>query len=70
MSQDRESVSGAREIHKVSCMSFCVSATYKDHIRKLEQYSYRIIYEIKTDNVIEILAVIHKRQNFIADDLP
>ena len=42
----------------------------EDHTRELSQYSYRIIYEIKTEDLIEILAVIHKRQNFTADDLP
>jgi len=38
-------------------------------IRELAMYSYRIIYEIKTNDV-EILAVIHKRQDFIPEDLP
>ena len=47
-----------------------VAELNEDHIRELGQYSYRIIYEIKTENLIEILAVIHKRQNFTAEDLP
>ncbi len=47
-----------------------VAELNEDHIRELGQYSYRIIYEIKPENLIEILAVIHKRQNFTADDLP
>ncbi len=41
-----------------------------EYIRELALYSYRIIYEIKTDDFIVILAVIHKRQNFTAEDLP
>lgn len=34
-----------------------------EYIRELGVYSYRIIYEIKTNHV-EILAVIHKRRDF------
>jgi plasmid stabilization system protein ParE len=40
----------------------------EDIIRELPIYSYRIIYEMKMD-AVEILAVIHKRQDFSADDL-
>jgi plasmid stabilization system protein ParE len=39
-----------------------------ESIRELGLYSYRIIYEIKT-NSIEILAVVHKRRNFTQEDL-
>ncbi len=38
--------------------------------REVSQYAYRILYEIKTDNTIDVLAVIHKRQDFKAEDLP
>lgn len=41
----------------------------EEHIRELGLYSYRIIYEIKTNHV-EILAVIHKRRDFAPEDLP
>jgi plasmid stabilization system protein ParE len=41
----------------------------EEYIRELGLYSYRIIYEIKTDHV-EILAVIHKRRDFAQEDLP
>jgi plasmid stabilization system protein ParE len=41
----------------------------EEYIRELGLYSYRIIYEIKTDHV-EILAVIHKRRDFAPEDLP
>jgi toxin ParE1/3/4 len=41
----------------------------EEYIRELSLYSYRIIYEIKTDHV-EILAVIHKRRDFAPEDLP
>jgi len=37
-------------------------------IREISQYSYRIIYEVKPDK-IEILAIIHDRQDFKAEDL-
>lgn len=38
-------------------------------IRELSLYSYRIIYEVKPQQA-EVLAVIHKRQDFRAEDLP
>lgn len=38
-------------------------------IRELHIYSYRIMYEVKA-NHCDVLAVIHKRQNFKPDDLP
>lgn len=41
----------------------------EEYIRELGLYSYRIIYEIKTNHV-EILAVIHKRRDFASEDLP
>ena len=37
-------------------------------IREIHLYSYRILYEVKNDSV-EILAVVHVRRNFKADDL-
>ena len=47
-----------------------VTEVGEDNIKELSLYSYRIIYEIKTEELIEVLAVIHKRQDFTADDLP
>lgn len=47
-----------------------VAELNEEYIREIAMYSYRIIYEIKTDDSIEILAVIHKRQDFTAEDLP
>ena len=38
-------------------------------IRELSLYSYRIIYEVKPEQS-EVLAVIHKRLDFKAEDLP
>ncbi len=46
-----------------------VAELNEDHIRELALYSYRIIYEIRASHV-EVLAVIHKRQNFTSGDLP
>ena len=37
-------------------------------IRELPLYSYRIIYEIKTSQ-IELLAVIHKRQDLQSEEI-
>lgn len=41
----------------------------KPEVQELHIYSYRIMYEIKGDKSY-ILAVIHQRRNFEADDLP
>jgi toxin ParE1/3/4 len=42
----------------------------EDTVRELRLYSYRILYEIKPDNFIEVLAVIHKRQRLEPEDIP
>ena len=42
----------------------------EDAVRELSLYSYRILYEIKSDDLIEMLAVIHKRQHLEAEDIP
>lgn len=42
----------------------------EDTIRELGFYSYRVLYEIKPDNLIEVLAVIHKRQHLEPEDIP
>ncbi len=42
----------------------------EDAVRELALYSYRILYEIKPDNLIEVLAVIHKRRNLEAEVIP
>ncbi len=41
-----------------------------DAVRELGLYSYRILYEIKSDSLIEVLAVIHKRQHLEAEEIP
>ena len=42
----------------------------EDAVRELGLYSYRVLYEIKSDRLIEVLAVIHKRQHVEADEIP
>ncbi len=42
----------------------------EDAVRELGLYSYRILYEIKSDHLIEVLAVIHKRRHLEADEIP
>ncbi len=42
----------------------------EDAVRELGLYSYRILYEIKSDTLIEVLAVIHKRQHLEAEEIP
>ncbi len=41
----------------------------KPEIQELHIYSYRVMYEVKNDQSF-ILAVIHKRLDFKAEDLP
>jgi plasmid stabilization system protein ParE len=38
------------------------------NVRELPIYTYRILYEIQTDNV-EVLAIIHKRKNTKPEDI-
>ncbi|MCP3662757.1 MAG: type II toxin-antitoxin system RelE/ParE family toxin [Gammaproteobacteria bacterium] len=40
----------------------------EDHVRELPLYSYRIIYEIKNQDIF-ILAVVHKRRDLKAGDI-
>ena len=42
----------------------------EDAVRELGLYSYRILYEIKSDDLIEVLAVIHKRQHLETEEVP
>lgn len=42
----------------------------EDAVRELGLDSYRILYEIKSDDLIEVLAVIHKRQHLEAEEIP
>lgn len=42
----------------------------EDTVRELALYSYRIIYEIQSDELIEVLAVIHKRRHLEPSDIP
>ena len=42
----------------------------EDAVRELGLYSYRILYEIKSDDLIEVLAVIHKRQHVEPEEIP
>ena len=42
----------------------------EDTVRELGLYSYRILYEIKSDDLIEVLAVIHKRQHVEPEEIP
>jgi plasmid stabilization system protein ParE len=41
-----------------------------EQFREISQYAYRILYEIRADKNIDVLAVIHKRMDFKAEDLP
>lgn len=41
----------------------------EDTVRELSLYSYRILYEIKADNLIEVLAVVHKRRHLEPEEI-
>ena len=47
-----------------------VSELNDEAIRELPMHSYRILYEIKPDKLIEVLAVIHKRRDLQPGDVP
>jgi addiction module RelE/StbE family toxin len=42
----------------------------EDAVRELGLYSYRILYEIASDDLIQVLAVIHRRRHLEAEDVP
>lgn len=47
-----------------------VSELNEEAVRERSLYSYRILYEIKDDDLVVVLAVIHKRQHLEQDDVP
>jgi len=65
-----EMVQKTAQLDKLPYMGRKVAELNEELIREIALYSYRIIYEIKTDDYVEILAVIHKRQGFTEEDLP
>ncbi len=42
----------------------------EDTVREIPLYSYRILYEIKPDSCIDVLAVIHKRRDLQPEEIP
>ncbi|AEG00754.1 type II toxin-antitoxin system RelE/ParE family toxin [Methylomonas methanica] len=48
---------------------FKVPELNEDAVRELGLYSYRIIYEIKADTLVEVLAVIHKRRHLEPEEI-
>lgn len=63
-------VSKTLDLDKLPRLGRVVPELNEDSVRELGLYSYRIIYEIKSDSLIEVLALIHKRQHVEADDIP
>jgi plasmid stabilization system protein ParE len=49
---------------------YIVPELNEDTVRELWLYSYRVLYEIKANDLIEVLAVIHKRQHLAPEDIP
>lgn len=42
----------------------------EEAVREIQLYSYRILYEIKPDDLIEVLAVIHRRRDLQPEEIP
>jgi len=57
-------------LDELPCKGRTVAELNNDAVRELRLYSYRILYEIKSDNLIEVLAVIHKRRHLEEEDIP
>ena len=58
------------ELDKLPRKGKIVSELNEDAVRELSLYSYRILYEIKSETNVTVLAVIHKRQHLEGDDIP
>lgn len=58
---------GLDELPRIGRM---VAELNEDAVRELGLYSWRILYEIKPNNLIEVLAVIHNRRNLETADIP
>jgi plasmid stabilization system protein ParE len=61
----REKTDVLDELPKIGKM---VAEIGDENVKELSLYSYRIIYEIRSQNVF-VLAVVHKRRDFIAEDI-
>jgi len=62
-------VSKTLELDELPRLGRKVPELNKDTVREIPLYSYRILYEIKLD-LVEVLAVIHKRRNLQPEDIP
>ncbi|ARU57269.1 RelE/StbE family toxin [Oleiphilus messinensis] len=40
-----------------------------EYVREFSMYSYRVIFEILPDDIIAVIAVVHKRQNIRPKDI-
>ena len=58
------------ELDKLPRKGKIVSELNEDAVRELPHYSYRILYEISSENLVTVLAIIHKRQHLEGDDIP
>jgi len=65
-----ELVQKTTSLDELSRKGYKVPELNEDAVRELGLYSYRVLYEIKTDNLIEVLAVIHKRRHLDPEDIP
>ena len=62
----RERTDGLNKLPKIGRI---VPELNDDNVRELSLYSYRIIYEIKSQAIF-ILAVVHQRRNLKDEDVP
>lgn len=58
------------DLDTLPCMGKMVSELNEDKAREQSLCSYRIRYDIKSESLLAILAVIYKRQHLKADDIP
>jgi plasmid stabilization system protein ParE len=55
-------------LDKLPRMGKMVAEIGDENVKELFLYSYRIIYEIRSEDVF-VLAVVHKRRDLIAEDI-
>lgn len=56
-------------LDQVSRIGRMVPELNEETVREIPLYSYRILYEIKTEH-IDVLAVIHKRRDLQPEEIP
>jgi addiction module RelE/StbE family toxin len=61
-------VSRADQLNQFSNLGRKVTELHNPRVREIMIYSYRLIYEVKSDEEVEVLAIIHTKRKFILTD--